>query len=187
VSVDERLARIKELVEQIWTGGSAEEEIIRLIDETPQEQAAEMIQRLTDEKIGEENYLTAMDDNVHGENNLRLHETLSVLRLKAVGEIAGTAAMETAPILPWHDVMGFFEDAATFAFTPTTGGKIRIRYYGGERLVNSTQFGEEIKNLPSDILFGGVEYEPDQLLIIHDYDRGRNVHVVAEQLIGASS
>jgi hypothetical protein len=184
MTVDERLAKISQLIQNKWTDDSDEKEIIRLLSETPIEQAQELLKKLTEQTVNGKPYLDALDDVVHGDNNLKLHEALSQLRLKVVDPEKGAQALATAPVLPWHDVMGFFEDNATFSVTRTSTGKIRIEYHGGTRLLNSKDFGQEIKKLPLNLFLGGQEYSPDQVLIIHDYDTNRYVPVVAQQLIG---
>ncbi|HYH84994.1 MAG TPA: DUF4157 domain-containing protein [Pyrinomonadaceae bacterium] len=184
MSVQERVDRLGTLIQEYWTGGAEEEEIIKIISETPESDAAELIKRLTEQTINGKSYLEELDRAVDFGNNLTLHEALSQLRMRAMGAEKGAAALANAPVLPWHDVMGFFEDSATFTAERLPNGKVRIRYYGGTRLFNSTDFGSEIKNLPFNILIGGQEYDPDQVLIIHDYDSGRNVPVTANELAG---
>jgi hypothetical protein len=184
MTVDERIAKISVLIQKTWTGDTEEKEIIRLLSETPLEQAEELLKKLTEQQIDGKSYLNALDKVVDGDNNLKLHEALSQLRLKVMGVEKGTAAIANAPVLPWHDVMGFFEDTATFSVSQTPTGKIKIEYHGGTRLLNSKDFGSEIKKLPLNLFLGGQEFDPNQVLIIHDYDNSRFVPVVAQQLVG---
>jgi hypothetical protein len=183
MTVDERMAKLAELINLFWTGSGSEEEIINLLADTPESQAVELIKRLDEQKINDKSYIQELDRVVDLDNNLRLHEELSALRMKAMGS-RGAEELSKAPVLPWHDVMGFFEDNATFDVTELSNGKIRIEYLGGSRLISSTEFGDEVKKLPFNIFVGGQDYDPNQILIIHDYDTGRNVPVVARQLAG---
>jgi hypothetical protein len=115
-------------------------------------------------------------------NNLALHEALSTLRIKALGEEGGTTALAKAPILPWHDVMGFGDDPALFSIEQSANRKVRIKYPVAVR--SADMFRDEVSKLPLDIFLGGYEYDADQVLVIHDYDSGRFVPIVAQELIG---
>ena len=181
----QRLVMLNQLIHATWTGSEKEEAIIRIVATTPLSSAGTFVQQLTEEKSKGKTYLAWLDDVVDGDNNLLLHETLSQLRLKAMGPEKGTKALESAPVLPWHDVMGFFEDAAKFSITRTKEGKVRIVY--PVRVSWAKDF-EEIQTLKDEGLFdlflSGHDFEPDQVIVIHDYDQGKFVPIVVEELIG---
>ncbi|MDN7179625.1 DUF4157 domain-containing protein [Caballeronia sp. SEWSISQ10-4 2] len=179
-----RIGQINRLLQETYLGATDEERVIGLIESLPLEQAAEAVKLFNERRFEGRTTFDELDRRITFGNNLRLHEALSKLRMKAMGVEKGAAALATAPILPWHDVMGIFEDSATFSAEATPGGKIRIKYLGGTRLFHAKDFGTEIKHLPFNLLVGGQDYEPDQVLIIHDYDQGRFVPVVAQQLAG---
>jgi hypothetical protein len=179
-----RVAEISKLLRETYVSGTDEERIIGLIEAVPELQAAELIRLLNEPRFDGHDTFRELDDRITFDNNLRLHEALSKLRMKGMGAGKGIAAMKDAPVLPWHDVMGFFEDSATFSAERTSAGKIHIQYHGGSRLISSKDFAGEVKRLPFNLLIGGQDFEPDQMLIVHDYDRGRFVPLVAQQLIG---
>ncbi|EPY05764.1 hypothetical protein PAALTS15_18228 [Paenibacillus alvei TS-15] len=181
-SVTERLEMLAALIQAYWTGGKEEEAIIRILSTTPMNQAFELVNKLTEQTVGGKPYLSELDRVVDSENNLELHNILSELRLKAKGSEKGINALQNAPILPWHDVMGIFEDNATFFFSRTSNGKVNIKY--DVKTLGSKDFADEIQKLPLDIFTSGHTYEPDQVLVIHDYDKGRFIPVVAQELIG---
>jgi hypothetical protein len=181
-NVDQRLAMLEALIRTFWTGGSEEEAIIRIIRTTPLSQANQMLRALTDRTLDGHPFLSELDDVVNFGNNLELHTALSELRMKAMGAAKGVPALAAAPVLPWHDVMGFFEESAVFSVSRTKEGKVRVKYPA--RLFGSGAFGGELQKLRIDLFTSGFDYEPDQVLIIHDYDRGQFVPVVAEELAG---
>jgi hypothetical protein len=183
-NVDQRVEMIKQLVGAYWTGGSEEEAIIRILETTPASDSASLLKRLEAPIDKEKSLIDELDRVVDFGNNLDLHTAISALRFRVRKPSEGLEALRTAPVLPWHDVMGFFEDSATFKFWLTEEGKIRISYYRGSVLLRSTDFAEEIQKLPQDLFTSSHEYEPDQLLIIHDYDKGKFVPVVARDLLG---
>jgi hypothetical protein len=171
------------ILDQIRVSSSDEELLILMIQDVPAAQSAEFLRRLSQSRTSGHTWLEELDDRISGSNNERLHQVLSLQRMRATPE-RSIAALANAPVLPWHDVMGFFEDAATFASERSGPGKVRIRYLGGSRIINSTEFGDEIRRLPRNIFISGVEYDDDQPLIIHDYDSGQFVTVVAGELAG---
>jgi len=181
-TVNERMTMLGMLAQAWWTGGAEEEAIMRILKTTPESDAAELARRLATDKIEGESYLSVLDDVVNFGNNLELHSVLSELRLKAMGPQRAADAIRQAPVLPWHDVMGFFEDAATFDFEQTSRETIRVKYPVHQRA--STMFADEISRLPTDLFVGGHEFALDDVLVIHDYDAGRFVPVVAQELIG---
>ena len=182
-NVDQRLAMLEALIRVFWTGGSEEEAIIRIIRTTPLDQAQPMLRALTDRTLDGEPFLDELDDVVNFGNNLELHTALSDLRLKAMGAAKGAPALAAAPVLPWHDVMGIFEESAVFSVSRTKTGKVRVKYPA--RLLGKDAFGGELQKLSIDLFTSGFDYEPDQVLIIHDYDReGQFVPVVAAELAG---
>ncbi len=181
-SVQERINKLTELINNKWTDSDDELAIINMIAEAPPQQAAELLEKLTTLKVGDESYLEALDRVVDGSNNQQLHEALSLLRMKTM--TPEKVSFETAPVLPWHDVMGFFADNATFTVERTPKGKYRIRYLGGARLINSTDFRTEVKALPLNLFLGGMEFEPGQVIIVHDYDSGHFVPLTVDQLAG---
>ena len=141
-----------------------------------------MVNRLDNGKINGKSYLDELERVVDQSNNLEMHAELSQLRLKAMGPEKGSKALQEAPILPWNDVMGFFEDDATFMVSETATHRIRIKY--PTRVHSSTDFASEVKKLPFDMFIQGQDYDPAQVLIVHDYGTGRFVPVVAKELIG---
>ncbi len=181
-TIPQRLTMLSELIQAYWTGSKEEEAIIRILSTTTLSQASELVKQLSEQTVNGKPYLDELDRVVDFGNNLELHNVLSELRLKAMGPEKGIKALQAAPILPWHDVMGFFEDAAVFSFSRTANGKIRIKYPA--LLFGSKDFANELEKLPTDIFISGHDYEPDQVLMIHDYDKGRFVPVVAQELIG---
>jgi hypothetical protein len=166
-----------------WMSGASEEDVIALIESVPVSRSAEFMRRLAQPRGDGESLLSAMDDAIHFGNNLRLHEVLSLQRLRAAPE-KSVAAVANAPVLPWHDVMGFFEDDATFTAEEAGPGKTRVQYLGGDRVHNSKDFREEVRKLPFDLFYGGMIYDDNQPLIVHDYDAGRFVLVTAGELAG---
>jgi hypothetical protein len=183
-TVNQRLKMLAQLSKAYWTGGEEEEAIIRILSTTPHSQASTFVKRLTNEKIEDESYLTVLDQVADFGNNLELHEELSKLRIKSLGPEEGVKALETAPILIWHDVIGFSETRAVFKASRTKEGKVRIEYSKGWEVLTSKDFGEEPKNLGEEKLIRGFTVNPNQVLIIHDYDRGTYVPFVAQELIG---
>lgn len=174
---------MNDILNQTWVHGSDEDLLITMIESVPAAQSAEFLSRLSQTRTNGHLWLDDLDDRISGENNEHLHQALSMQRIRATPE-QSVAALAHAPVLPWHDVMGFFEDAATFTSERSGPGKVRIRYLGGTRIVTSTDFGDEIRRLPLDIFISGVEYDDNQPLIIHDYDSGQFVTVVASELAG---
>jgi hypothetical protein len=181
-SVEQRTTMLVQLTQAWWTGGAEERAIIRIIQTTPSGQAADLVNRLDTGKIGDRSYLDQLDDVVNFGNNLELHAELSQLRLKAMGPEKGSKALQEALVLPWNDVMGFFEDDATFMVSETSDHKIRIKY--PVRVHSSTDFASEVRKLPFAMFIQGQDYDPAQVFIIHDYETGRFVPVVAKELIG---
>jgi hypothetical protein len=181
-NIVQRLAMLEQLINALWTGSSEEEAILQIIRTTPQSQAIELVKQLSEQKVGEKTYLKALDDVVNLGNNLELHTALSKLRLKAMGSKKGTAALTSAPVLPWHDVTGIFENMAVFTISTNKDGKVVVKY--PTRVRYAKDFGDEPEQLPLDIFINGHTYEPDQVLTIHDYESGKFVPVVAQELIG---
>jgi hypothetical protein len=179
LTVEQRVSKLRTLINAFWTGNAEEEQIIAIIESTPDSQAPELVRALKERKINGQPFLDELDRVVDFGNNLTLHSALSKLRLKAMGPEEGIKQLKSAPILPWHDVMGFFETPAVFGFSQTADGKVRIEY---PELAKD--FGREMSRLPIDIFLGGVTYEPNQVLVIHDYDSGKFVPIVAQELIG---
>jgi hypothetical protein len=181
-NVDQRLAMLEALIRAYWTGNAEEEAIIRIVRSTPLSQSTQTLRVLDDRTLDGKRYLDELHRVADLGNNLELHAALSELRMKAMGAEKGTPALVAAPVLPWHDVMGFFEDAATFSVSRTSDKKVRVTY--PTYVYRSTDFANEIQRLPVDLFISGFDYEADQILVIHDYDQGRFVPVVAEELIG---
>ena len=183
VDLDSIFRRMNDILDQAWVHGSDEDLLIFMIESVPAAQSGEFVSRLSQTRSNGHTWLEDLDDRISGENNEHLHQALSMQRIRATPE-RSIAALANAPVLPWHDVMGFFEDAATFTSERSGPGKVRIRYLGGTRIMTSTDFGDEIRRLPHDIFISGVEYDDNQPLIIHDYDSGQFVTVVASELAG---
>ena len=185
VDLDQTFAEFRHILDTWHVGGTDEQRIISLIQAVPAPQSGEFLTRLSQPYQGATTWLDVLDDRISGENNQLLHEALAMQHLRS-NPAKAAASLENAPVLPWHDVMGFFEDAATFAAERSRPGKVRVRYLGAVSggLMQSKEFGDEIPRLPQAIFIGGVEYDEDQPLIIHDYDAGRFVTVVAGELAG---
>lgn len=184
-TVEQRVSMIILLVNAWWTGNSEEESIIRILDTTPQDQCDKLIKELSSNKIEESTVLEKIDQVIDMGNNLELHAVLSKIKIKSRGEEKGVKELEEAPILPWHDVMGFFEDDATFKITTKGKGEVYIEY--PSRTSYAKDFGDEPKKLEKRYgpnFFTGHTFSPDQILIIHDYDLGKFVPIVASELIG---
>ena len=162
-NVAQRGEMIKQLAAAYWTGNREEEAIIRIINTTPHNQAAELLKQLTDQELNGRSLLDELDRVVDTGNNLDLHAALSMLRLKGLGVEKTHEAMEKAPILPWS------ESGAVFSVSWTRTGKVRVKY---PALVfgRKGQF-EEIRRLPNELFGGGHDYDPEQILLIRDYDR----------------
>lgn len=183
-TVDQRIVMLTQLTDAYWTGGAEEEAIILILSTTPSLDAPTLIEWLDAQLKTGRSLLDELNRVVDFGNNLDLYTEISKLRLKAMPSTKVIKALENAPILPWHDVMGIFEDNATFQFWLTEEGKIRISYYRGTVLASSTHFADEIQQLPQDLFIYGHDYDPNQLLIIHDYDKGQFVPVIARDLLG---
>jgi hypothetical protein len=184
-NVEQRLAMLEALIRTFWTGGTEEEAIIRIVRTTPLHQAKTLLRALGDHTVDGKRFLDELDRVVDFSNNLELHTALSELRMKAMGAAKGGPALAAAPVLPWHDVMGFFEDDAVFSVSRPSADKVRVEYPA--RVHHSRDFAAEIQRLPVELFTSGFDYEPDQILVIHDYDSGRFVPVVAEELAGYSA
>ena len=179
--------KIKEIRDAL-TNKAKDPVIVGLFENIPPEQAADFVKRLREEKFGDKPLLEKLDQYVDGEDNIKLHQVLSRLKLQA-GGVKTAAALADAPTLAWHDVMGFFEQKAVFSVTPSGNGKYRIRYLGG---ISGGLFSEpeyaEIKSMGKkerlNIMTGsGIEVDGDQPIIVHDYDNDRQVVLTAEDLI----
>ncbi len=162
--------------------------IVGMFEDIPAEQAEEFVKRLRAEKFGDKPLLEKLDDYVDGEDNMKLHQLLSRLKLQA-GGVKSAAKLADAPTLAWHDVMGFFEQKAVFSVTPSGNGKYKIKYLGGisSGLFSSPDY-DEVKSMGSkerlNIMTGdGIEVDADQPIMVHDYDSGRTVALTAEDLI----
>lgn len=182
-----RLAMFEKLLDG-WTGNAEEEAIIRILQTTPDSQAAELFGRLKSESVGGESLLDRLDRDVDLGNNLELHDELSQLRLKAMGPKAYTQEIiEKSPVLPWRDAMDLpgMDDRARFRVWGEHG-KIWVKYPFNTS--TSKDFAEEmtqLKQLVPDIFYNGHAFDPEQLLIVHDYDReGKFVPLLADQLTG---
>ncbi|TKB87756.1 MAG: DUF4157 domain-containing protein, partial [Nitrospira sp.] len=171
-NVAQRVEMIKQLAAAYWAGNREEESIIQIIDTTPHDQAAELLNQLADQKLNDRSLLDEVDRVVDIGNNLDLHAALSKLRLKALGVEGAHEATEKAPILPWS------ESGAVFSVTRTRTGKVRVKYPAIVRL--KEQF-EEVRHLPLDLFLPpGHEFDPEQVLLIRDYDRINDDKDVAE-------
>jgi hypothetical protein len=166
------------MIDALWTGSAEEETILRVLHSTPLEQAAQLAGELKKPYTAEESFYDALERVVDLGNNLELHAELSRLKIKAMGAEKGSAAFTSAPVLPFHDVMGFFEEAATFSLKYTSSGKVLVDYRHEGPLLSSDRFGPEMRKL------GSMIFEPDQVLVIHDYDSGRFVPFTAGDLVG---
>ncbi len=183
-NVAQRIEMLIMLVGAWWTGNDEEDAIIRVIATTPNEQAQAMVRALTEHMVEGRLLGEELDRVVDGAENFQLHTEISELRLKAMGPERGTAALTTAPVLPWHDVMGFFEEPATFSVSRRANGKVLIDYHQSVLLSKDSDYAAEVAKLPFDLFINGFEYDANQLLVIHDYDTGRFVPVVAQDLVG---
>jgi hypothetical protein len=185
MSLDERMRLIGEKLDQSVMWGNDEELVVHLLEDAPASQSNELLRRLGERRSTGRSWLEDLDRRIDGDNNLKLHEALSFQRMRAAPERA-VANLVRAPVLPWHDVMGFTETPATFTAERAGNGRVRIRYLGAISggLLTSDDFGDEVSTLPLEIFIGGHEYPDEQPLIIHDYDGGRFVTVLAGELAG---
>jgi Domain of unknown function (DUF4157)/A nuclease family of the HNH/ENDO VII superfamily with conserved AHH len=182
-SIDQRIVLLEDRIRLFWTGGRDEEAILDILRKTPDDQAAELSRRLASDRFGDETYLDALDRVVDLGNNLELHTALTRLHLKGLGEKQGLAAIQGAPVLPWHDVMGFGEQPATFSVRKLAG-KVVIDYHQSAQLLGTNApFAAELKKLPVSIFVGGQPYDADQLFVIHDWDEGKFVPVRGRDLV----
>jgi len=189
-SVAERLVLLENRIRLFWTANSDEAKILEILKTTPTEQAEELSRRLSTDRVDDETFAEALDRVVDLGNNRELHEELTKLHLRGLGEKKGLESlMYKAPVLPWHDVMGIFgpvggDVPATFSPSKGPGGKVVVKYHQGFTLTNTTMpFQSEIDALPAEVKWSGVTYEPDQMLAVHDWDEGRFVMVRARDLI----
>jgi len=175
-TVEQRVAMLTALIQAYWTGGAEEEAILKILSLTPLVQSQSLVKYLTEHTLDGKSYFAELHRVVDFGNNLELHRLLSELRLKAIGPEKGTEKLQSAPILPWHDVMGFFETPAVFELSRTAYGKIVVDYPTTTYV--SKEFGPELSNLHYNI------FDPDQVFIIHDYDKGAFIPIVAQELLG---
>ncbi len=179
-------ARIKQIEDGI-NKGLKDPVIVGMFEDIPPEQAEAFVKRLREEKVADVPLLDKLDHYVDGEDNVKLHQLLSRLKLQA-GGTKSAAALADAPQLAWHDVMGFFEQQAVFSVTPIGNGKYRIRYMGGvaSGLYGSPEYSEVRSMGRKDrlnMMTSGIEVDADQPIIVHDYDNDRQVVLTAEDLI----
>ena len=114
MSVDQRMNAFRILIEDVWTGGKDESTIIKIVSLTPGADAPALLNRITTDMIDQKTYFDKLDDVVDLHNNVELHRALTLLQLTAKGP-ERMPDVTQLPKLPWHDVMGFFEDDATFS------------------------------------------------------------------------
>ena len=187
IDLDQRVRDIKKIVSQFRVNTKDELEIIRLLTDVPAEQAGALMAKLRAEKVGESSLLAELDSAVDQDENTALHEALTRLKIRG-GGAAAVKNLAQAPVLAWHDVMGFFEQNAVFSVEPIGEGKYRIRYMGGVTggLYSNPEFAE-LKDLNRrdrlNMVTGGIVVDADQPIIVHDYDSGRQVVLTAEDLI----
>ena len=177
-NLTQRMAILHAMIDAWWTGNAEEETILRVLHTVPLGQASALANDLKKEYSSGESYYDALERVVDMGNNLMLHAELSRLKVKAMGVKKGTEALTNAPVLPFHDVIGFFEDPATFSLKYTSYGKVIVDYHREGPLYSSPRFGPEMWKLGSKI------FDPDQVLVIHDWDTGRFVPFVAADLVG---
>jgi hypothetical protein len=187
IDIEARVMAIAKIASQFRVGTEDEQKIIQLLSDIPAEQSKDFIDQLSSYKVGGENLIDVLDSAIDLEENMALHEALSKIRLRA-NAAQGAKNLSNAPVLVWHDVMGFFEQAATFSAEKMPNGKIRIRYLGGIAggLYSKPEF-KEIADINKrerlNWMTGGIELDPDQAVIVHDYDRDRYVVLTAIDLI----
>lgn len=188
IDLNDRLKEISKIASQFRVNKDDEQKIIALLNNIPTDQAKEFYDKLLQHTVDGKNLLELLDSVIDTDENMTLHETLSKIKLQAKKE-KGAKALAEAPILAWHDVMGFFEQSATFKIDRMPNGKIKITYMGAVSggLYNKPEY-KEIADMDRSTrlnwMAGGVEVDPDQAIIIHDYDRDKFVVVTAENLIG---
>ncbi|WP_321949218.1 eCIS core domain-containing protein [Paraburkholderia sp. J10-1] len=186
LSVSQRLVLLEQRIDMYWTSNQDEEAILDILRHTPDDQAADLSRRLSTDRHGDETYFAALDRVVDLGNNLELHEELTKLHLRGLGKEKGVSAiLDNAPVLPWHDVMGFGADTpVTFSLTAASAGKIVVKCHVGTALFGSDMpFKGEIDALPGEMRIGGKAYDADQLFKVHDWDEGKFVVVRARDLL----
>ncbi|WP_397569640.1 hypothetical protein [Schlesneria sp. T3-172] len=188
VNLEATIKLISELAGSVLLSNVQQQEIIRLLSEVPVEQAPEIVKRLRETLVNGQPLIDRLDDAIDSDANIELHEVLSRLKVQSGGD-AAAAKIANAIVLAWHDVMGFFEQTSVFAIEKTSKGKIRIRYLGGIAggLYSNPEY-DEIKDLDGETRLNlmtadGLEFDPEQPVIVHDYDSGRQILMTAEDLI----
>ena len=187
IDIKKRVAEIAKLADETWVDTNKEEQIIRLLSDIPAEQSAEFMNAMNNYSLKGKSLTDVLDDVVDADENIALHQAISVLRMRSHGE-KGAQDLANAPVLPWHDVMGFFEQSATFSIEKMPNGKIRIKYLGAITggLYDNPDY-QEIADINRkerlNWMVGGVEFDPDHPIIIHDYDRDKYVVLTAQDLI----
>jgi hypothetical protein len=185
-TVDQRLVLLENRIRVFWTGNKDEQAILDILRSTPDDQAAELSRRLSTDRYGDETYFAALDRVVDLGNNLELHVELTKLHLRGLGGAKGVRSiLEDAPVLPWHDVMGFGHDVpVTFSATSGPSGSIVIQYHRGYSLFGTDMpFQSELDALPFAMKIGGRAFDPDQLFKVHDWDESKFVIVRARDLL----
>ncbi len=180
-SVDQRIEMLRQLASATWTGSSEEDAILRVVETTPASQSVALNERLKREHVGSRTLRSELDHVVDLSNNLKLHSALTTLYLKTLKPSRGIEAVSTAPMLPWHDVMGFFETTAVFFASPTSDGKIRVEY-PNVGLLSPNDFADETRDL-YDLLVHGRVFDPEDIVRVHDYDIDRIVTLTAQDLL----
>jgi hypothetical protein len=187
IDIKARIKEIRDLASKTWVGTKEEEKIITLLTDIPAEQSHDFMAEINNETMGGVSLLDKLDSVVDEEENMMLHQAISQLRLRAKAK-DGAPDLSHAPVLAWHDVMGFFEQSATFRIDRMPNGKIKIKYMGGisSGLYSSPDY-QEIADMDSrtrlNWMAGGVEVDADSPVIIHDYDRDKFVVLTAQDLI----
>lgn len=188
IDLEKRIKDIVSIAEKIRVNTAAELKIISLLSDIPPEQSEDFVKLLRETKIGDEILIDRLDSVVDLDENNTLHEALSLLKLRARAK-GKTTDLSKAPMLAWHDVMGFFEQISVFAIKRTSNGKISIRYLGAisSGLFSTPEYDEikdmNIKDRVNWMTGGGVELDPDEPVIVHDYDADKFVVLTAEDLI----
>lgn len=180
-----RAERMKELAEKTWTGSDSEEEIIEMIEHPDDFEKKQLLESLDSATSGGKPLIDRLDEVIDGENNFRLHLALSKLRMSTLNDAKFAEGLSKAMVLPWHDTK--VNAPANFFVTRLGDGRIQVKMSMLQviDLKQSQDYGAEARKLPMDLYTGqGMVFDPDTPFVIHDYDAGQDVVLLARDLVG---